>query len=132
MAGLKFAADMHTYRESIEVVDAIDADPDAIGFAALNRAPGRLHALALAPNARAPAIAPTRANLIAGRYPLDRELMIYVRIPPGGTLDPLARQYLLTALSDAGQAAVAAGNLGYLALSEKQRAAERATVRALP
>ena len=132
MAGLKFAADMHTYRESIEVVDAIDADPDAIGFAALNRAPGRLHALALAPNARAPAIAPTRANLIAGRYPLDRELRIYVRIPPGGTLDPLARQYLLTALSDAGQAAIAAGSLGYLALSEKQRAAERATVRALP
>lgn len=123
---------MHAYRESIEVVNAIGADPDAIGFAALNRAPGRLHALALAPHAHAAAIAPTRANLIAGRYPLDRELRIYVRIPPGGTLDPLARQYLLIALSDAGQRAIAAGSLGYLALSERQRAAERATVEALP
>ena len=132
LAGRRFAAGMHAYRESIEVVNAIGADPDAIGFAALNRAPGRLHALALAPHAHAAAIAPTRANLIAGRYPLDRELRIYVRIPPGGTLDPLARQYLLIALSDAGQRAIAAGSLGYLALSERQRAAERATVEALP
>ncbi|MGC8518046.1 MAG: PstS family phosphate ABC transporter substrate-binding protein [Steroidobacteraceae bacterium] len=132
LAGRKFAAGMHAYRESAEVVNAIDADPDAIGFAALNRAPDSLHALALAANAHAAAIAPTRANLISGRYPLDRELMIYVRIPPDGTLDPLARQYLLTALSDAGQATIAAGDLGYLALSERQRIAERATVRALP
>jgi phosphate transport system substrate-binding protein len=132
LAGRKFTAGMHAYRESTAVVNAIGADRDAIGFAALNRAPRSLHALALAANAHAAAIAPTRANLICGCYPLDRELMIYVRIPPGGTLDPLARQYLLTALSDAGQAAIAAGNLGYLALSERQRAAERATVRALP
>ena len=132
LTGSAFAAGMYAYHESAEVVKAIAADPDAIGFAALNRAPGSLHALALAANVHAAAIAPTRANLVAGRYPLDRELRIYVRIPPGGTLDPLAREYLLTALSDAGQTAIAAGNLGYLALSETQRATERATVAALP
>jgi phosphate transport system substrate-binding protein len=86
----------------------------------------------IAANAHAPAIAPTRADLVAGRYPLDRELRIYVHIPPGGTLDPLAHQYLLTALSDAGQRAITAASLGYLALSGRQRAAERATVAALP
>ena len=73
-----------------------------------------------------------RADLIAGRYPLDRYLLIYVRIPPGGRLDPLARDYLRLALSPEGQRAIASGHLGYLPLSIAEAAAERVKLEALP
>ena len=74
----------------------------------------------------------TRADLIAGRYPLDRYLLIYVRIPPGGSLDPLARDYLRIALSPEGQRVIASGHLGYLPLSDAEAAAQRAKLDALP
>ena len=59
-------------------------------------------------------------------------IVIYVRIPPGGSLDPLARDYLSIALSPEGQRAIASGHLGYLPLSDVEAAAQRAKLEALP
>jgi phosphate transport system substrate-binding protein len=74
----------------------------------------------------------TRADLIVGRCPLDRYLLIYVRIPACGRLDPLARDYLRIALSPEGQRVIASGRLGYLPLSDAETAAQRAKLDALP
>jgi phosphate transport system substrate-binding protein len=77
-------------------------------------------ALALAPRAGAPPVALTGENLIAGRYPLDRHLLIYVRRP----VEPWVREFLRFTLSRDGQTLIAQGALGYLPLSAGEAAAE--------
>jgi len=47
-------------------------------------------------------------------------------------LDPWVRAYLDFALSPEGQALVAGGRLGYLPLNEREVAAERAKLAAMP
>jgi phosphate transport system substrate-binding protein len=119
-------------RESADVVRDVGDDPLGIGFAAMNRAtPGvRIVPLSRRPGGRTSR--GTRADLIAGRYPLDRYLLIYVRVSPRGRLNPIAREYLRLALSADGQRAIAAGHLGYLPLGSAQLAAQRARLDSLP
>lgn len=118
--------------ESPDVVREVADDPLGIGFAAMNRA---THSVRIVPLSRRQGERPsrgTRADLITGRYPLDRYLLIYVRIPPGGRLDPLTRDYMHIALSREGQRVIASGHLGYLPLSDAEAAAQRAKLDALP
>lgn len=132
LKGRPFSGAFTGMRESAEVVRQVGADPLGIGFAAMNRASAAVRVVALARQPGQPFSRGTRAGILAGRYPLDRYLWIYVRIRPGGHLDGLAREYLQLALSPQGQRAIAGGHLGYLPLSERTVAAERAKLRALP
>lgn len=118
--------------ESADVVREVANDPLGIGFAAMNRATRSVHIVPLSLRQGERPSRATRADLIAGRYPLDRHLLIYVRIPPGGRLDPLTRDYLRIALSPEGQRVIASGHLGYLPLSDAEAAAQRAKLDALP
>lgn len=120
--GRAYAADLEGYGHSVEVAAAVGRDPAAIGFAAVNVASPEVRVVPLSAADGGPAIAPTRASLRTGRYPLDRRLLIYARRP----LDPFARAYLALVLSCAGQAAVAADPLGYIPLSPREARAERA------
>jgi phosphate transport system substrate-binding protein len=132
LGGRPFDEQFTGLAESADVVREVGNDPLGIGFAAMNRA---TPAVRVVPLSQAKGERPsrgTRADLIAGRYPLDRYLLIYVRIPPGGRLDPIARDYLRLALSPEGQQAIASGHLGYLPLSAEEAAAERARLEALP
>ncbi len=131
LAGRPFDGRFVGLAESPEVVRQVGNDPLGIGFAAMNRA---TPAVRIVPLSRLEGQRPSRgsrADVIAGRYPLDRQLLIYVRIPPGGRLEPLARAYLRLALSPAGQRVIAAGPLGSLPLSAAQAAAERVRLEAL-
>jgi phosphate transport system substrate-binding protein len=132
LAGQSFGKRFIGLPESADVVREVTHDPLGIGFAAMNRA---THAVRIVPLSRRQGERPsrgTRADLIAGRYPLDRHLLIYVRIPPGGSLDPLTRDYLRIALSPEGQRAIASGQLGYLPLSDAEAATQRAKLDTLP
>jgi phosphate transport system substrate-binding protein len=132
LAGRPFDKRFIGLSESADVVREVGSDPLGIGFAAMNRATAAVRIVPLARRPRERSSRGTRADLIAGRYPLDRYLLLYVRIPPGGQLDPVARQYLRLALSPAGQRAIASGHLGYLPLSAAEAAAERARLDSLP
>jgi phosphate transport system substrate-binding protein len=132
LAGRPFGKRFVGLPESADVVREVAHDPLGIGFAAINHVTPAVRAM---PLARAQGERPsraTRADILAGRYPLDRYLLIYVRIPPGGRLDPIAREYLRLALSPAGQRAIGTGHLGYFPLSAAEAAAERAKLDALP
>lgn len=132
LAGHDFDKRFTGLPESADVVREVAHDPLGIGFAAMNRA---THAVRIVSLSRRQGDRPsrgTRADLIADRYPLDRHLLIYVRIPSGGRLDPLARDYLRIALSPEGQRVIASGRLGYLPLSDAEAAAQRAKLDALP
>ncbi|MGH7069883.1 MAG: PstS family phosphate ABC transporter substrate-binding protein [Acetobacteraceae bacterium] len=132
LAGHDFDEHFIGLPESADVVREVANDPLGIGFAAMNRA---THSVRIVPLSRRRGERPsrgTRVDLIAGRYPLDRHLLIYVRIPPGGDLDPLTRDYLRIARSPEGQRVIASGHLGYLPLGDAEAAAQRAKLDALP
>lgn len=116
LAGREFAADYRGFAESRAVIAQAARDPDALAIADLNQRDPRLAVLALT---RCPGCATSRgdeADLIAGRYPLDRQQLIYLRRAPDGHIDPLAREYLRLLLSREGQTAIAAAPPHYLPL----------------
>ncbi len=110
--------------QSTEVVERVAGDSLGIGFAAANRGSPSVRALALAAGRNEQPVAPTAENILAGRYPLDRFLLIYARRP----LMPLAREFLRLVLSPEGQRVIAESPQGYLPLSAAELAAERAKV----
>jgi phosphate transport system substrate-binding protein len=123
--GENFGPGFKGFRQSAEVVQYVAADPLAIGFAAVNRVTPGVKVLAIAPNAQTAPVALTADNVRAGRYPLDRFLLIYARSP----LDPFVREYLRFALSREGQGIIATDALGYLPLNAAEAAAERAKLK---
>lgn len=128
-AGRAFAADYHGLAESRAVIEALRRDSDGIGIADLNQRTPDLKALALA---RCAGCAPSRGSardLIGGRYPLDRHLLLFVRRLPGHPVDPVAREYVDLMLSREGQAAIAAAPPHYLPLSPREVRAGRAMLR---
>lgn len=132
LAGRPFDKRFIGLPESADVVRKVGSDPLGIGFAAINHVTAAVRTVPLAPREGEPPSRATPADLLAGSYPLDRYLLIYVRVPPGGRLDPMAREYLRLTLSSEGQRAIGAGHLGYLPLNTAEAAAERAKLEALP
>ncbi|MDE2306482.1 MAG: phosphate-binding protein, partial [Gammaproteobacteria bacterium] len=118
------------FAESRAVIAHAARDPDALAIADLNQRDPRLAALALARCASCAASRGTAAGLIAGRYPLDRHQLIYLRRRPDGSVDPLAREYLRLVLSRQGQTAIAAAPPHYLPLAPREAIAARATLEA--
>jgi phosphate transport system substrate-binding protein len=122
LEGGGFGAGFKGFPQSRDVVQAVAADPLAIGFTAAMRAMPGVKILGLAPTAGAPPVPLTDETIQTGHYPLDRFLLIYARQP----LEPVAREYLRFVLSREGQEVIARGTLGYLPLNAAEIAAERA------
>jgi phosphate transport system substrate-binding protein len=122
LAGGNFGEGFKGFPQSRDVVQAVAEDPLAIGFTAAMRIMPGVKTLALAPGPGVPPVALTDENIRAGRYPLDRFLLIYTRQP----LEPFVREYLRFVLSRQGQEIIARGTLGYLPLNSTELAEERA------
>ena len=120
--GEGFGEGFRGFAQSRDVVTAVTKDPQGIGFTAAMRAMPGVKSLGLATDAASAPIALTDANIRAGRYPLDRFLLIYARQP----LEPVVREFLRFVLSREGQEVIARGTLGYLPLNPTEAAAERA------
>jgi phosphate transport system substrate-binding protein len=122
MPNRNFGARVVGVPQSAEVADRIAVDPSAIGFAAAMRARPGVRVLAIAANERAEPVPLTCESIVAGHYPLDRYLLIYLPRP----IPPVAREFVRFALSREGQQAVAASPQRYLPLSARDAAAELA------
>ena len=122
MGGDGFGASFKGFTQSRDVVAAVAADPQAIGFAAAMRSMPGVKILALDRVAGSVPVELSEASLRAGTYPLDRFLLIHARLP----LEPWVREYLRFVLSPDGQGVIARGTLGYLPLNATEAAAERA------
>lgn len=85
----------------------------AIGIAALMHVKNHPHVkvLKVSPRKGARAIALTPDNVANRTYPLIRDAFFYVNKPPGGKLDPRAREFMRFVLSREGQAIIA--SVGY-------------------
>jgi len=126
--GRALTQSMAAFPQSADVVRRVGEDALSIGFAAAMRATPEVRLVPLAARRDAEAVLPTPESIIEDRYPLDRFLLVYARPP----ISPFAREFLRLMLSREGQAAVAASPQGYLPLSAKDAATERAKLEALP
>lgn len=125
LGGRAFGRNFSGWPQSAEVVRRVGENPRAIGFAAAMRADASVKLLALAERPGDPPIPLTGETLAAGRWPLDRHLLICARTP----LEPWIAEFLRFVLSRDGQAIIAAGTLGYLPLTGAEAADERAKLK---
>jgi len=116
------------YDHGQQILDALARDPAGIAISNVRYANPQVRALPLARTAAGPWYEPTVANLIAQTYPLVRIIPAFVDVPPGGHLDPKAREFLLYILSREGQQAVVQDS-GYLPLGDRFILQEREALR---
>ncbi len=109
---------------SVDVVGAIAADQDGIGFAGFAYQSAGVRALPLAEEDGQPFVVATAESCATNRYPLDRPLCFYVNRRPGTPVDPIVREFIRFVLSPDGQAINALEN--YLPLTPAQMATELA------
>ncbi len=99
--------------DSVRPLEALSKNKFAIGIAALmhvNDYPN-LKVLKVSPRSGGPAVALTPDNVAGRTYPLIRDAYFYVNKPPGGKLDPRAREFMRFVLSREGQEIIA--KVGY-------------------
>ena len=84
---------------SKEVVELVAHTPTAIGYSGMGYATAAVKMLALAGRVGQPAVEPTVANALAGKYPLARSLHLYTLGEPTGVV----RDYIAWVMSPAGQ-----------------------------
>ena len=107
---------------SASVVQGIEKDLYGIGYSGIGYKTSGVKALALAAKSGEPYVNDEFENVLAGKYPLSRFLYVYVNRKPGEPLDPTVKQFLVYALSRAGQEVVVKD--GYLPMTAKMVAEE--------
>nr|WP_253260702.1 substrate-binding domain-containing protein [Rhodanobacter glycinis] len=115
--GTAYAANYIGYAESAQVLARVAADPDALCIADLNQAVASVRMLGIRLGQGQGISIGSSADIVSGRYPLDRYLYIYVRAPKAGVSERMVCRYLRLLLSDDGQRLLAAAAPDYLPLS---------------
>ncbi|MGE4179215.1 MAG: phosphate ABC transporter substrate-binding protein [Limisphaerales bacterium] len=110
LLGRDFAARTQTLAGTAQVIQQVTEDPNGIGYGGAAFGTGT-RILSIAPSRGAPAIAPTEESVVAQRYPMWRQLYVYLN-PQQETGE--IRQFLEWVRSPAGQAIVRA--VGYYPL----------------
>jgi phosphate transport system substrate-binding protein len=118
----EFAKDFESFRQSRDVVAASATDPYALAFANLNHARAELRAIDLLAGGKVRR--PDRETVAAGRYPLDRHLLIYAPRGVDGSVPRFVARFVRYVLSEEGQSIIASGTKGYLPLSKTERKIE--------
>jgi len=116
MGGRPLSPSMTIRAISSEVMAVVGGDIGAIGYAAINFANDSTRELPIGVGADGPWLTGTAADVMAGRYALDRFIYLYALPRPDGTLDDWIEDYFQLALSREGQALVAAETDSFLPL----------------
>lgn len=111
-----------------ELVRAIAADPDALGFASLANPDPLTKSLAIVPQGSDRPVSPTRATVASRAYPLAQPIWIYINQAPGKSADSKVAEFLRFILSRDGQAIIATHG-GYLPLPSALALTEREKVK---
>jgi len=109
---------------SSSVVQSVGTDKFAIGYSGIGYQTSNVRAVPLADEGRynGQAYAPTYENALNGKYPMARNLYIYINKNPRKPLDPLTQQFLTFVLSHEGQEIVVKD--GYYPMTSRLQQAE--------
>lgn len=121
LGGRPFAANHEAHGSTPDILKRLADDPAGIAFAAINRSNAQLKQVGILGAGGGAALAGTRDEVAAGRYPYGRYVYMYVRRVKDEPLDPVAVNYLRTVLSPGGQAVIEAQPRGYIALNAQER-----------
>lgn len=121
LCGGEFRRDISEHPGSAAVVAAVGESPGAMGYAGYHHLSAAVRGLSLY-NVAGKAIAPSRAAIQRGDYPLSRSLYLYVNAPPEAALPPAEQALLALIFSPRGQQIARAA--GFVALPEPQRKAQ--------
>lgn len=110
-----YAATAQTLAGTAAVVNAVAKDQNAIGYGGIAYLKG-IKAIRVKKDDKAPAIAPTKENVISGAYPISRYLYFYSAGKPS---NPVAEDFIRWVLSEEGQAVVK--EVEYFPLPEDMR-----------
>lgn len=123
-----WAEGLREFADRKAMTEALGKDPYGIAYTGLCYQTPQTKVLALAADAAAPAVVPTRENVASRAYPLARPVYIYFAPDtPGGEParpDPKVREFLRYILSGQGQADVG-GEGDYLPLTPAVAQAQR-------
>ena len=126
LGGIAFNQRYRQMPNYTEIVSRVAQERDAIGITALNRLSPDVRVVGLTSSNDIAALDGTSEQIHTGRYPFDRYIYIYLRRDKNSHLDPFAEEYVRTALSPAGQHAIATEASGYIPLSKVQISEELA------
>lgn len=102
---------------SASVVQSVSASINGIGYSGIGYKTSGVRALPLAKKPGKPFIAATPENAASKKYPLGRNLWVYVNKQPNKPLAPMQREFIKMILSKRGQQVVVKD--GYIPLSAK-------------
>jgi phosphate transport system substrate-binding protein len=85
------------------IAQGVAADPYAIGYTGLTSVIDGTKALALANDGKGPYYKGTFQEVVDQKYPLSREIYIYLNRKAGDLIDPKVREFLKFILSEQGQ-----------------------------
>ncbi|MGH8190793.1 MAG: PstS family phosphate ABC transporter substrate-binding protein [Rhodanobacteraceae bacterium] len=129
--GHAYTAAYAGFAESSDVIRHVAVDPDSLCFADLNQADEAVRVVAIRLAQGVGTSAGSRADIISGRYPLDRYLYIYTRSADESDDLRVLCPYLRLVLSTDGQQIIASTRPGYLPLSTTERTEEERKLDAL-
>jgi phosphate transport system substrate-binding protein len=115
--GYVFSPNYEQFIHYTDVVKKVAGDPLAIGIVALNKVTPALKVVPLLGDDGRTLTTGSAADLVADRYPYNRDLYIYIRREPGTPFDPLVVEYMKLILSRQGQEVIAQDSKGYLPLN---------------
>lgn len=95
----EFAPSALLMPSSQAIADEVATNPAAIGYYGLGYVTPKQKALAIAPQAGAPAVTPSVETVVNGSYPISRPLFMYTRGEPTGVV----KAFIDFVLSDDGQ-----------------------------
>ena len=121
----EFRSNLQTTANARALFQAIEVDPNVIGYAELTNPPASVKILAISNLPGEPAVLPNGGNILSETYPLTRYLNVYMARAPFTELDPAAKDFLRFVLSREGQAVVQEQGLmplpASVALTERER-----------
>ncbi|MEZ6052879.1 MAG: PstS family phosphate ABC transporter substrate-binding protein [Planctomycetaceae bacterium] len=109
LRGDDFKNSMVQQPNNILLVKAVEANPNAIGYAGLLSQTASVRAVALSVRSGLPAIAIDSIEADQGRYPLMRPLQLVINQPPGQELPLVQSEFLKYVFSRLGQEGVVKG-----------------------
>lgn len=114
LCGGDFATNVNEQPGSASVVQSVSSSINTIGYSGMGY---MVSGVRLVPIAKEGTkyIEPTKANIVAGKYPLSRYLYIYLNKRPNQPLSPLEREFVRFIYSKQGQQLVAKD--GYISVS---------------
>jgi phosphate transport system substrate-binding protein len=108
---------------SASVVQGVSEDRNGVGYSGIGYATSDVRALPLAAKEGQPFQDASYENVVGGKYPLSRFLVVYVNKAPDQSMDPLVQEFTKFIFSKQGQEVVLKD--GYYPLSAQLVAEER-------